>query len=69
MLSLETQVVHFFSYTASSQVCTFQAVSVLSIQLVVFWFVTMSPFLGIFPARFAQSANDELQRTVRIALY
>lgn len=41
---------------------------VLSAQLAVIWLITMSPFLGVFKAPFAQHAHGELQVRRRAAL-
>jgi len=57
--------VHFFSFPDSPKVCSYEACQVLSIQLLMFYLVTMAPFLCIFKAPYAQSAASTLLTAVR----
>ena len=59
-------VVHFFSFPDSNQICSKLAVQVLCIQLVVFYVISMAPFLAFgVCAPYSQSAAPHLLEAVR----
>ena len=49
-------VVHFFSFPDNDDICSNEAVQVLSVQLLLFYLVTMAPFLSLFRAPYSQEA-------------
>ena len=59
-------IVNFFSFPDSDMICSQLAVQMLCIQLVVFYVISMAPFLAFgFSAPYAQSAAPLLLAAVR----
>ena len=58
-------VVHFFSFPDNDNICSNEAVQVLSVQLLLFYLVTMAPFLSLFRAPYSQEAMPVLSTAVR----